>query len=251
MLPGIQVKKIYAITRKEFYEVAKANGIDYLYCLFSGGKDSLVALHISKKMGEQLSIPLEAVHVDTTISTPGNLEYVKEICKTLHVKLTIVRPRCDFFTYVKKWGFPTVTRRWCCYHLKIEPLKDYFFRREDRRGLIVDGMRRDESQRRKTFPKLSFHKHFKRLCYHPIFDWSKQNVLDYISYHNLPVNPLYDKLPRATECWCTAFKTVKQFKTLKENFPELFMKFVEVEGMLKLGRSALFRNGKRIYLKDL
>lgn len=246
-----RVKELLDITVKEFCETAKSNGVDYMYCLFSGGRDSLVALHISREVGELLSIPLEAVHVDTTVSTPGNLEYVKGVCEALRVKLTIVTPRHDFFTYVKKWGFPTATRRWCCYHLKIEPLKDYFSSREDRQGLIVDGIRSGESQRRKTFPKLGFHRHFKRLCYHPIFDWTKQNVLDYISHHNLPVNPLYDKFPRATECWCTAFKTVEQFKTLKENFPELFAKFVEAEGMLKPGRSALYKNGKRIYLRDL
>jgi len=234
---------------EEFYGIVETSNVDYLYCLFSGGRDSLVALHLSKTVCK--GIPLEAVHVDTTVSTPGNLEYVRGVCEALNVKLTIVKPRNDFFTYVEKWGFPTVTRRWCCYHLKIEPLKDYFSRQSDKSGLIVDGMRREESYRRENFPKLSFHRHFKRLCYHPIFDWSLKDVLNYISKNNLPVNPLYQKLPRATECWCTAFKTVEQFKTLKESFPELFRKFLEAEGKLKPGRSALFKNGRKIYLRDL
>jgi len=127
--------------------------------------------------------------------------------------------------------------------------KDYFYRREDKQGLIVDGIRREESRRRKTFPKIGFHKHFKRLCYHPIFDWSKQDVLSYISQYSLPENPLYEKLPRASECRCTAFKTIKQFKILKENWPDLFMKLVEAESKLKPGRSALFKMERECILE--
>jgi tRNA(Ile)-lysidine synthase TilS/MesJ len=58
-------------------------------------------------VSEHLSIPLEAIHVDTTISTPGNLQYVKAICNYLDVKLSIVKPKYVYFTYVEKWGFPT------------------------------------------------------------------------------------------------------------------------------------------------
>lgn len=236
---------------KEYCEIVGTNNIGHVYCLFSGGRDSLAVLHLSKRVCESLSIPLEAIYVDTTISTPGNLEYVESVCKGIGARLVIVRPKLDFFAYVKRWGFPTATRRWCCYHLKIEPLKEYFIKVQDKWGLIVDGMRREESKRRSVFPKVGFHRRFKMLCYHPIFEWTKQDVLKYISRYNLPENPLYKKLPRATECWCTAFKTISQFRILKENWPELFMKFVEAEANLKPGKSALFKNGRKIYLKDL
>jgi len=223
-------------------------GFPHAYVLFSGGRDSLVALHIAKRACQSLDLELTAVHVDTTVSTPGNLDYVKDACKKLDIKLDVVRPKEDFFTLVKRWGFPTVTRRWCCYHLKIEPLKRYFKGKE---GIILDGMRMDESSRRKSFPKLGVHRHFKLLCYHPIFEWTHDDVLKYIKKYNLPENPLYKVLPRAAECWCTAFKTVKQFKTLKENWPELFNKFVEAEASLRCGGCALFRGGKKIYLREL
>jgi 3'-phosphoadenosine 5'-phosphosulfate sulfotransferase (PAPS reductase)/FAD synthetase len=152
---------------------------------------------------------------------------------------------------VKRWGFPTATRRWCCYHLKIAPLKAFFRGVDTSKALVVDGIRAEESWRRREFPKLAWHKHFRCLNYHPIFEWTKEDVLRYIKETGLKENPLYSKLPRVTECWCTAFKTAEQFKILKENWPELFQKFIEAEASLKTGGSALFRNGKRIYLKDL
>lgn len=256
MLPGIQVKEKAILdkeinTVREFCEVVEKNNVNYLYCLFSGGRDSLVTLHISKKVSKHLAVPLEAIHVDTTISTPGNLRYVKTVCGELDVKLSIVKPKHDYFTYVERWGFPTATRRWCCYHLKIEPLKNYFKNRNVHNGLLVDGIRKDESPKRRGFPKIGVHKHFRILCYHPIFEWERVDVLNYISMNALKENPLYNVFPRATECWCPAFKTVKQFEMLKKNFPEFFHKLIDAENKLKSGGSALYKNGKKIYLKDL
>jgi len=256
MLPGIQESILFTfekenLTFEEFCGIIKANNLNYLYCLFSGGRDSLVALHISKKVSEHLAIPIEAVHVDTTISTPGNLQYVKNVCKELNVKLSVVKPKHDYFTYVERWGFPTATRRWCCYHLKIEPLKIYFKDRNRKNSLLIDGIRRDESTRRKEFPKIGFHRHFKIICYHPIFEWNKADITYYITTNSLKENPLYNIFPRATECWCPAFKTIKQFKMLKKYFPEFFHKLVEAEARLKSGGSALYKNGKKIYLRDL
>lgn len=220
------------------------------YVLFSGGRDSLVTLHLVKRVSEAKRRDLTAVFVDTTNSTPGSREYVVKICKTLGVRLEIVYPKEDFFSLVKKWGFPTVTRRWCCYHLKIEPLKR-FFRKINTPKVVFDGIRAEESSKRKQYPIIGWHKHFKCLNCHPIFHWTKNEVMTYIRINGLEENPLYKIFPRATDCWCTAFKTVSQFRRLKQNFPEFFQRFVELERSLKTGGSALFRGGKKIYLRDI
>ena len=44
------------------------------YVLYSGGRDSLVALHITAKLAESLHKQVHVLHVDTTASTPGNRE---------------------------------------------------------------------------------------------------------------------------------------------------------------------------------
>jgi len=237
-------------TLKSLSNVIKSNRVKRLYVLFSGGRDSLVVLHLAYRVRKFLKVPIIAVYVSTTVATPGNLKYVKQVCNKYHIKLKVVKPYPNYFTLVKRWGFPTSHRRWCCYHLKIKPLKRYFGT-QPRNGLIIDGIRRDESLKRHGFPKIDFHKHFKLLCYHPIFDWSKEDVLRYIEQHSLPENPLYQILPRAIDCWCTAFKSVKQFKLLKMYWPELFKKYVEAEAKLRSKGSALFKNGRRVYLSNL
>ena len=219
--------------------------------LFSGGRDSLVVLHIVKTVAESIGIDdVTAIYADTTVSTPGNLDYVKDVCKELEVTLVVVKPEQDFFKLVEKWGFPTRTRRWCCYALKIKPIKDYLKTIEDNK-VIFDGIRRNESHKRRNYPEIGYHRHFKCPCCHVIFYWSSNDVRRYIEKYKLKENPLYRIFPRATECWCTAYKTANQFKALKEHFPELFAKFVEAEAKLKTGGSALFKGGKKIYLRDL
>lgn len=220
------------------------------YVLFSGGRDSLVTLHIVSKVAEVFGKNVTAIHVDTTVSTPGNREYVEEVCKNIEVKLVTLKPRMDYFSLVEKWGFPTATRRWCCYHLKIEPIKN-FISKVPGTKVIFDGIRAEESHRRRNYPVIGFHKHFRCLCCHAIFTWSSDDVKSYIAKNGLRENPLYKLFPRASECWCTAFKTVNQFKALKLHFPDLFSKFVELESKLKGGGSALYKNGSKVFLRDL
>lgn len=221
------------------------------YVLFSGGRDSLVALHVLNRAAEELGVSITALHVDTTASIPDNLDYVKTVCKYLGVKLEVLRPRKDYFALVQRWGFPTMTRRWCCFHLKIEPLKNFLLSKSGP-VMVFDGIRTDESYRRACFPQIGFHKHFGCLCCHIIFHWSSDNVREYTMKYNLYVNPLYDLgFKRASECWCPVYKTREQFVALKKNYPAFFSKLVELEGKLKTGGSMMFREGKKVYLKNV
>jgi len=220
------------------------------YVLFSGGRDSLVTLHLVSKVAEAFRKRVVAIHVDTTVSTPGNREYVEDVCREIGVKLVILQPKRDYFTLVERWGFPTPTRRWCCYSLKIEPIKDFLNKIQGAK-VIFDGIRSEESFKRRGYPIIGFHKHFRCLCCHTIFTWSSEDVKRYIAKNGLRENPLYRFFPRASECWCTAFKTIDQFRALSLHYPEFFNKLVELESRLKGGGSALYKNGRKVFLKTL
>jgi len=223
-----------------------------VYVLFSGGKDSLVALHIVNRVACSLGKNITAVYVNTTASIPDNIKYVRKICRKFGVKLQIVQPKESYFDLVRRWGFPTIGRRWCCFHLKIEPLKIYFSDNLDPLRIVFDGIRADESARRQKFPRLGYHKHFESLCYHPIFYWTDEDVRAYAQKHGLFLNPLYELgFMRASECWCPVFKTLRQFQSMKQCYPEFFRKLVKLESELRSGGSMIYRNGRRIYLRDI
>jgi len=216
------------------------------YVLFSGGKDSLCALALTKEIGDEVNAPVRAIHVDTTVSPPENLEYAKDVCRRLDIPLGVVSPEEDFFSMAKRFGAPRFNARWCCYALKIKPIRDYL-RRKPQGKIVADGIRRGESLKRKRYSWFWYDKkHFKCFVIHPIIDWSEKQVLDFLSKRGLPLNPLYRKFKRAAECWCGVFKSRRDFEVLRAYNPELFRKLLDVERSLKKGSF-----GKNFYLRDI
>ncbi len=222
-----------------------------VYVLFSGGKDSLAALSLVGAACKSLDKKVVAVHADTTVGIPDNLEYVIEACRQLGVELAIVRPKRDYFELAKHKGLPRFGARWCCGELKVKPLSAYFSSQPSDR-IVFDGIRSEESKIREAMPILSWHKYFSCYVYHPIKDWTIEQLYTYLADQNLSINPLYAKgFKRASECWCGVFKGVNEFKILKDSYPEFFNKLVDLEASMRNGSSYLFKGGKKIYLKDL
>jgi 3'-phosphoadenosine 5'-phosphosulfate sulfotransferase (PAPS reductase)/FAD synthetase len=220
------------------------------FVLFSGGKDSCSALAYSKELIEKLEPKpsLIAIHVNTTVSLPSSEDFVEEFCNRLDIQLITLKPKTDYFTLAQKWGVPRPRARWCCYHLKIEPIKLYLKGMSD--YIVLDGMRRDESRKRSAYPSTFNHPHF-GLVIHPIIDWTQDKVEHYIESMKLPLNPAYEFGFSSWECWCGVFKRRSEFERLKEVDPEFFAKLVRLENSLTSGYAYAYFNGKPFYLRDL
>jgi 3'-phosphoadenosine 5'-phosphosulfate sulfotransferase (PAPS reductase)/FAD synthetase len=65
-----------------------------VFVLFSGGKDSLVALAYTLEVVKSYNIECElrAIHINTGISVPEVEDYVRNICRQLGVELILLRP---------------------------------------------------------------------------------------------------------------------------------------------------------------
>jgi len=221
------------------------------YVLFSGGKDSLAVLSLVKRACDSLRWEPEAIHVDTTIAIPDNLKYVREICERLGVKLNVVRPKETFFELALRKGFPTFRRRWCCEYLKLRPVCEFLKDKSSSR-IVFDGIRLEESPRRKGLPYREWKDFLNCYLYHPILEWTSRDVKDYLAEEKLPINPLYSKgFKRAAECWCGLYKSVEEFKLLRQHYPDIFNNLLNLENSMRKGGSFLFIHGKRIYLRDI
>lgn len=220
------------------------------YVLFSGGKDSSAALVYAKELSDRYceSPELVALHVNTTAGLPQVEEFSEEFCSHVGVPYTVLRPEEDYFTLVKRWGVPRPRARWCCFHLKIEPIKLFLEGQEN--YVVLDGMRREESRKRSQYPPTYDHPHF-GLVIHPIIDWTKDEVEDFIVSRDLPINPAYELGFSSWECWCGVFKRKGEFEKLLDVDREFFMKLVELEDSLRSGYAYAYFNGKPFYLKDL
>ena len=219
-----------------------------IYVMFSGGKDSLVALHLVRSVYPDRT---KALFINTGIATPGLLDYVKEVTDEMGVPLVVIGPKYDYFELVQKKGFPTITHRWCKHFLKLEPLKD-FLKDKNRDGLVlVTGVRRDESWMKSRAKKFYYNEVFGVHMYSPVYELTSEDVEDYIKQHGLKKNPLYDIYGKAYDCWCSAYKSPADFAVLAIKAPEFFKRFVEAEAKLRNGGSGLFYNHQRVYFRDI
>jgi phosphoadenosine phosphosulfate reductase len=239
-------RKLITTTIKEIRKIGSK--FENVYAMFSGGRDSLVTLHLSLRA---LKNKVEALFIDTGISTPGLKEYVESIAKEFNVKLNIVSPKYNYFELVLKKGFPTITRRWCKEYLKLKPLKDWINERDPEKILLITGVRADESWMKARTKKLLKHKFLKTTTYAPILYWTEEEVKEYIKFYKLRECPLYETYGKAYDCWCSVFKSPADFATLALNNPEFFKKFVKLESKLRSKGSGLYYSGKKIYFKDI
>ena len=80
-------------------------------------------------------------------------------------------------------------RKQCCYIRKVEPLG----RALQGQQLWVTGIRAEQSPNRLDMTPLEWDAAHQLLKFHPLFDWTFDQVRDFVRQHNIPYNPLHDK----------------------------------------------------------
>jgi len=212
----------------------------------SGGKDSTAPLaYVSERLDG-----VKALFVDTGCGVPGVREYLSEVCQLRGVQRVVVRPDPDFFKLAGKWGFPTPRRRWCCYYLKLKPIRDYVAELSGRTVMFL-GLRMGESQRRRTVGSVYWDKTIRCIIMNPIRYWTGERVIAYLRSRGIPRNPVSRVFGNSMECACGAYATKKQMRLLRAHAPDLFRRLCELEGKMRKGASYAILHGKRAYLRDL
>ncbi len=185
----------------------------------SGGKDSLVALDLARRVGIQ-----RAVFCDTTIEFDETVSYVRELASFYGMTIDVVRAPRSFFEVCGDIGFPSRRMRWCCDVFKFAPLAKYAH--ENRITHYITGLRRDESRRRTLYQTTDRNPLVPVTQVNPLLDWSEKDVWKYIRVYGLPVNPLYKKLNRVG-CWCCVYKTEEDWARTRAQFPHLMAKLTK------------------------
>ena len=80
-------------------------------------------------------------------------------------------------------------RKECCGIRKVEPLK----RALAGNSVWITGIRADQSLNRVHMDNVEWDEGNQLLKFHPIFDWTLEQVKEYIRENNIPYNPLHDK----------------------------------------------------------
>lgn len=169
---------------------------------YSGGKDSDVILELAKMSG----IEYRAIYKNTTIDPPGTLRHVKEN------GVEVRRPNESFFSLMKRKGYPSRLRRFCC-----EVLKEYKILDN-----AVMGIRKCESVKRAKMYKEptacriygSMKNHVNAI--YPILEWSDEDELEFILERGIKLHPLYYRedgcidIARRLGCLCCPLQYYKK-----------------------------------------
>jgi len=182
---------------------------------FSGGKDSQACL--IKAVRDYGKDKITAAFCDTGWEHEETYKHINNVVNALGVKLVTLKSKKykDFVDMaIKKGRFPSTMTRFCTSELKVIPMIDYILSQDDS-FIIIQGIRAKESTSRAkldvecSYFKEYFNSEVKGL-YHkkavlewckthdasvlrPIFNWSAQEVIDYIIASGQRPNPLYER----------------------------------------------------------
>lgn len=184
---------------------------------FSGGKDSIVMYDLVKKA----DVKYFPYYVSSGLEPPEMVKFVI----TEYPEVKVVRPKVPYWKLIHKHGYPTGNRRWCCYHLRKEPMEGINIHR-------LVGVRAEESARRKKLPRTAKVGTGKKayILYKPIFHWLEWEVWDYIESNDLKYPELYDQGLGRVGCMVCPFHSYKVHMVYKKRWPKTFNMF---EKMMK------------------
>ncbi len=189
-----------------------------LVVAFSGGKDSLVALHIARRT---ISPNVPVLFSSTTVEFPETIQYVQSLAEEWNLNLHVSNPSKSLFSVVKERGWASHEERWCCKPYKEEPA--FRFITERKIPAEVTGTTRTESIYRRSLTPIKIPKKEPFLIrVNPIYDWNYWEVWKYIKSKKLRYNPLYDKGYRRIGCWCCPLNGWTHYRRLKKTHPRLY-----------------------------
>lgn len=227
-------------THREYLEEKEREAVSFLRSLrekyklpivvsFSGGKDSLVTLHLALKAfgPEEITVLFN----DTGIEFPQTVRYVKEITSKLGLKLVVAEAGDSFWRGVSVMGPPARDFRWCCKVTKFAPTAKVLRNLFPQGVLSLVGQRKFESTQRAHSPRVWRNAWLPNvIAASPIQDWTAMDVWLYILQEKLLPNPLYYYGLDRLGCWLCPACEMGEFELARSIAPDLYEKW---DGVLR------------------
>jgi 3'-phosphoadenosine 5'-phosphosulfate sulfotransferase (PAPS reductase)/FAD synthetase len=226
LIEGVDADRLIERAKAEHRPVA-------IVCLFSGGNDSTVLAHRCRDQYDSLAF------IDTGTALPGVRDFVETFARWIDKPLRIMEAGDAYRRMVlgldkpkdpppgyRPFGFPGPAG----HNRSYDRLKERQLRRlraelqeghkRGARVLMLSGIRRGESQRRKSRPEVSFHGSI--VFANPLIDWSDAEMGAYRHMHRLPQSDVAALIHRSGECNCGAFAAPGEREMLKSLWPDWF-----------------------------
>lgn len=192
---------------------------------FSGGKDSLVALHLTLTLG----LDPVVLFNNTGIELPETISTVYKTIDKYGLKLVEASAEDRFWKAVYDLSIPGRDYRWCCKVCKLAPLSNTVKNLWSNGGLNIVGQRVFESIDRARSPSLWRLRWAPSLLnLSPINTWSQIDVWLYIFTNKLSPNTLYFIGYERIGCFMCPASTLAELELVSHTHKDLWNKWIEV-----------------------
>ena len=192
---------------------------------YSGGKDSLVSLHLTLRLG----IEGDILFNDTGIELPETIKAVYEVVDKYGLKLHVASAGEAFWKGVEVFGPPARDYRWCCKVVKLVPLARLTKSLWPNGALNIVGQRAYESLDRAKTPQVWRNKWVPHLLSITLIQyWNQLAIWMYIFKHKLSYNKLYDEGFDRIGCYLCPASYLAEFNLIEKNHPNEWCRWCEV-----------------------
>jgi sulfate adenylyltransferase subunit 2 len=202
--------------------------------LFSGGKDSIVMVHLAKKAFYPARIPFPLLHIDTGHNFPETMDFRDALVEELGVKLIVgsVQESINKGRVIEERG-ADASRNLLQTTTLLDSIEEHKF------DVALGGARRDEEKARAKERFFSHRDEFgqwdpknqrpelwnlfngkKRIGEHfrvfPLSNWTEMDIWQYIYMDNIPIPDIYFTHEREVFCRDGVWLAAAPFMQLKE-----------------------------------
>jgi len=161
---------------------------------------SAVIIHIVSSV-----IPgVDVLFIDTGYHFPETWDYIRILQGIMKFSLVIVRSEVSKQEQIRG-SIPLygVNPELCCYYNKVMPMREYIKKYD----VWISGVRRDQTLWRIGLGEFE-ETHEGILRYHPLLEWSYDDIMNYLEEYGIPLHPLEEKYGiRSIGCMpCTYIK---------------------------------------------
>jgi phosphoadenosine phosphosulfate reductase len=206
------------------------------YVAFSGGKDSVVIMDLVKRAG----VPFDAHYNITGIDPPELYYFIRDEFPEVQRH----RPEMTMWKLIEKKGFPpTRMIRYCCEKLKEGGGSE---------RMVLTGIRWAESNRRshRRMNEACF-RDSRKFYFHPIIDWTEEDVWSYIHKRPLKYCKLYDEGFKRLGCIMCPMGGKSQIRDAERwpKYKRLWVRAMQrgIENSVARGRCPSQKDGEEMY----
>jgi phosphoadenosine phosphosulfate reductase len=167
-------------------------GGDGLVMSSSFGADSTVLLHIATRVVPRIPV----IFVDTGFLFAETHQFLAQLRERFDLDVRVYRPAHDPVAWLRSRANETDPNdradvESCCAVNKNEPFERAM--RELKPAAWLRGIRRDQADTRRDRQVVEWSQRFGCYAVSPLLNWSRREMHEYMTRHDLPYHPLYER----------------------------------------------------------